>query len=717
MTATVADPSRNARLLGPIRVGLRSDLHVTRQNTRSGPRYLLHDPLTFQNHALSVQDYRILCAIVAERTLAENFQALVQKGVLDDDDEDRQGYYRFILWLHGAGILHLPLSSGDAHFERHRKRRAARRRGLHQLLLSARIPLLAPDAFLRRTLPWFGWLFSMRGFAAWLALAAAVLWSCFDRLGDFAAQSTDLLALRNLPLLWVALVLLKVVHEFGHAYACRRFGGAVPEMGIVLILLTPCAYVDANASWTFARRRHRIVVALAGMYVESFVAGFAALLWAGTQPGFVHDVAYNLVVLASAVTVLFNINPLMRYDGYYLFSDLLGVFNLQQRAAGYLGAWFERLALGTPRPAHGYPRSECWLYLLYGPLGFAYRIGLAFGITTLVMLKWPGAGLFLGAAFGWSLLARPAVRFLRWLWCHGESAAARTRGRLVAIGLAVPAPLVLAFAPVSWSVVAPGILDPGTRESVRAPNSGFVSDLAVRDGTRVLPDDPLCQLRNPEMEFRLVRMRGEYDAEKVGLDTVELQDPTAAAMHRTRLSYLKTGLEELDRRFTGMNLVAHTAGIVTNPAGKALEGRFLQQGEELFQIQSEHRYLRIVLSEHAVSRARLEVGGIAEVRWTCAPDIAVRATVREIRRAASRYEIPIALTTLGGGDVYATPRIGTGAMAEEPFLHVWLEVDKVPLEAQGTGLTAHVRLPARVEMLGSWARRRLLSFWNSWLMS
>lgn len=717
MTATAADPIRNERLLGPIRAGLRSDLHVSRQLTRGGPRYLLHDPLTFQNHALSVQDYRILCAITAERTLAENYQHLVANGVLVDDDEDRHGFYRFVLWLHGVGILHLPLSSGDAHYERHRKRRAARRRGPHQLLLSARIPLLNPDAFLRRTLPLFGWLFSGKGLMLWLGLFAAVLWSTFDRTADFLSQSSDLLKLGNLPLLWVALVLLKVVHEFGHAYACRRFGGSVPEMGIVLILLTPCAYVDASSSWTFARRRDRFAVALAGMYVESFVAGLAALVWAGSQPGFVHDVAYNIVVLASAVTVLFNINPLMKYDGYFLFSDLLGVFNLQQRASGYLAAWFERIALGTPRPAHGHTTSECWLYALYGPCGFAYRVSLAFAITSLVVLKWPGAGLFLGAAFAWSLIARPAVGFLRWLWRNGKNDTSRTRGRLVAIGLAVPAPLLLAIVPVSWNVTAPGILDPGNRETVRAPNSGFVTGLAVRDGSHVDPDQPLCELHNPEMEFRQVRMRGEYEAELVGLDTVELADPTAAAMHRARITYLKTGLEELDRRLAAMNLVAMTAGVVSSPLDKALEGRFLQQGEELFQIQSEHRYLRIVLTEHAISRARLEVGATAEVRWTCQPEVSVHATVREIRRAASRYEIPIALTNLGGGDVYARPRIGSGAVAEEPYLHVWLEVDSVPMAAKGTGLTAKVCLPARIEMLGGWVRRRLMNFWNSWLMS
>ncbi len=709
--------SRTERVLSPLRVGLRSDLQVSRQRTRGGPRYLVHDAVTFQNHALSVLDYRILTKIVPHRTLGETLRVLVKDGVLDDSEADKEGFYKFVLWLHGTGMLRLPITGGDVTYERFCHKQAMRKGPWYQVLMNCKIPLWNPDLFLQRTLRYCGWLFSGAGLLLWLVLLAAVLWKCLGRFDELFAEAGQMLALHNLPILWIALVGLKVLHEFGHAYACRRFGAPVPEMGIVMVVMTPCAYVDASASWRLRGSRQRLMVALAGMYVESFVAAIAALAWAGTQPGLAHDLAFNIVVLASIVTVLFNLNPLMKYDGYFLFSDLLGVFNLQQRAAAFLGGWASYLTLGSPRPRNTYTSGERWMYGLYGPCACAYRLLLAFAVTAFVAVRWPGTGLLLGAIFAWSLLMRPLLRLLHRLWNSGETAALRTRSRMVAVGAFGIVPLLLGFLPISWSVVAPGILDPRTRESIRAPVSGFITSVVASNGHNVARGELLCTLQNPELDMRRVRLIGELEAELVSLDAVELEDPTQAAIHQTRLSFLRASIEEIDKRLRAMSITAGAAGTVASALDLDLQGRFLQLGEELFQIQSEHRFLRIVLTEQSVSRARLEIGATAEVRWTCKPDQLTRAVVREIRSSASRYEVPPALTMLGGGDVYVQHNRSTGAAADEPYLHVLLEADSVPMQARGAGLTARVLLPARVEMLGTWVKHRVLTFVNAWRMS
>ena len=479
----MADVGKYERALGPLQVGLRKDLHVTRQETRGGPRYLIHDPITFQNHAFSPSDYRILMALTPQRSLAETFRLLVERRHLVAGD--KEGFFKFVMWLHGIGVVQLPISNSDVLFSRYMRRKEARRASIFQLLLSYRIPLFHPDRLLDRSLRWFGWLFTGKGLLLWLSLMLAVLWKCLGRFGELFSETTEILAISNLPLLWGSLILLKVIHEFGHAYACKRYGGAVPEMGIVMILMTPCAYVDASASWKFPRRRQRLSVALAGMYVESMIAAIAALVWAGTQPGLVHSAAVNVVTLASIVTVLFNLNPLMKFDGYYVFSDLLGVFNLQQRAQEFFKSWVGHLALGWPRPKKRFSPREAWLYASYGPAAFVYRIFLAFAITSLVVMQWPAAGLVVGVVFAWSLMVRPVWRLVVYLWSSEETESVRTRARLVAIGGTVIAPMLLGFLPISHSVTAPGILDPGVRESVRAPTSGFVTNVVAADGSVV----------------------------------------------------------------------------------------------------------------------------------------------------------------------------------------------------------------------------------------
>ncbi|MBM4061639.1 MAG: hypothetical protein FJ265_11175 [Planctomycetes bacterium] len=696
-----------------MRVGLRSDLHVTRQVTRGGPRYVVHDPVSFQNHAFDAADYRVLTAIVGGRTLAEVCRELTAVGRLRDGEEDRRSFYRFVLRLHGLGLLHLPITGGASDEGRLRHQPTP----WYGFLLQWRIPLWNPDRFLQRTLRWVGWLFSAPGLLLWVALLGTAAWKCIGHFDELFADARQLLALRNLPLLWVSLIGLKALHELGHAYACRRHGAEVPEMGVQLIVLTPCAYVDAGASWKLPRVRQRVAVALAGMYFESFVAAIAALVWTGTPAGLVHDVAFDVVALAGVTTVLFNLNPLVKYDGYFVFSDLAGVFNLQQRAANQLKEWATRLLLGRPRVADPYRRSERWLYAVYGPLAFGYRVLLAFTITAVVTMRWPGAGVFLGAVFGWALILRPALQLLHWLWSSAATKDCRPRSRTVAVAAYAILPLVATLLPVSWSVVAPGLVDPALRQSVRAPASGFVAALDVRNGSRVATGARLGVLRNPELEMRRLRLAGELEAELVNLDAIELEDATAAAVHRSRVSYLRASVQEIDRRIAAMSLEAAGTGTVAIEGDEQLVGRFLKQGEELFQIQAGHGTLRVVLTEAEVSRARLVPGSVAEARWTCEPDRPVRAVVREIRPVASRFDVPEALTQLGGGALRAARAAADLVVAGEPYLHVLLEVEELPLGAQGTGLTARVRLPASVELLGTWLQREVLSFVNAWRMS
>lgn len=711
----MTDVIRQERALGPLEVGLRRDLHVTRQRTRGGPRYMVHDPITFQNHAFSELDYRLLTAIVPGRPLSAVFAGLVEKDVLHEDD--KKDFYDFVLWLHGVGLLQLPISRGDHLFERNQAKAAARRRAWYRIFLSCKVPICNPDRFLQRTQHAVSWIFSRGGVALWAGLMLLVAWKCLGRFDELFAQTSGLLSLSNLPILWIALVVLKVIHEFGHAYACRRYGGPVPEMGVVFIFLTPCAYVDANASWKFGLRRHRIAVALAGMYVESIIAGIAALVWAGTQPGLVHDIALNVVVLASLATVFLNLNPLMKFDGYYLFSDITGVFNLQGRATRFVKGWLGHLVLGQPRPSDEYTRGEKWLYGTYGPAAAIYRAVIAVAITRLVMLQWPGAGMFLGVVFAWALIVQPVAQLFAHLWSGDETRDVRTRARLVAAGALATTPIVLALLPVSFSIVVPGILDPRQRDTVRAPASGFLVDVLADNGDDVGSGEMLCVLHNPDLERRRLRLEGEMESEQTTLDAVELVDSTEAMTHRARLAYLEAGVEEIRDRLDSMHVAAPVSGTVVGSELDSALGRFVRQGEELLQVQSGHHYLRIVLTEHEISRARLEVGSEARVRWTSDPASTVRAVVREIRRSASRSQIPMALTMLAGGDVYAQPMDEDTALADQPYLHVFLEAESIPLEAQGDGLTARVLLPARVEVLGGLIKRKLWSFFNAWRMT
>lgn len=699
-----------AESLGGVVVGARRDLVVTRQIVRGDPQYVVHDPVAFCNHALTALEYRILCSIGSRQTLSESLDELIAAEILSP--EDREEFYEFVLGLHGMGLLVVPGMPSDLVWRRHEERREARRRGVLRYLVSLRVPLGNPDRWLHRALPYVRWLFTKAGFLLWAGLLAAALWQCGGRLGELYGSAADLLALHNLPILWLALVGLKGLHELGHAFAIKRYGGVVPDFGVIFIFLTPCAYVDANASWTFANRWPRIVVGLGGMYVETLIAFVFALIWSGTQPGLLHDVAQSVVVLATLTTVLININPLIKFDGYYVFSDLVGIFNLQERANRNLRSTAESVLLGTPRAQEEHTRLERFLIWFYAPASMLYRISLAFGITMLMLTTWPTIGVPLGLAFAWMLILDPLRKMFRYLWTGERLEAVRLRARIVAVLTILIAVVAAALVPVSRSVIAPGVLDPGLRRSVRAPSSAFVETIDVADGQVVAGGSRLCQLRDPKLEERVMELESELAAARVEFDATEILEPNVAATLAARIEFLEGRSAELRARADALDLRMAASGTVVG-ARTVVPGQFVHQGEELLQIHSEHRFVRVVMTDREVARTRLEVGSVAELRWGSDPGNRVEAVVREIRRSASRYRVPVELTVAAGGEIYARDT-GNEIEADQPYLHVFLQADSVPLEAAGSGLTAQVRFDAREETLGGWMKRRLLTFFYNW---
>ncbi len=710
--ASAAEPALSQRL-GPLVVGVRRDLAFQRQIVRGEPSYVVHDPVSFCNHAFTPLEYRILCSFRFTQSLAEVFEELVRSRLLQPEDDEE--FYEFVLGLHGKGLLVVPGVPTEGVLRRHEERRQAGKRSPMKLLVSWRVPLGNPDVWLSRMLPYVSWLFGRAGLLLWTMLLVAAVWQCGDQLGGLYGGASNLLALENLPIIWCSLVVLKGLHELGHAFAIKRFGGVVPDFGVLFLFMTPCAYVDANSSWTLPSRWQRIVVALGGMYVETLIAFVFAIIWAGTPPGLLQDVAQNVVVLASITTLLININPLIKFDGYYVFSDLFGVFNLQERAMRYLRGVAEHRLLGLPKMDLVYSWTEQLLIWFYAPASFVYRLTLAFSISLLMMTAWPAVGAALGLAFAWMMIGVPIRNLVLYLWNGERTAGVRLRARCVMVGGLVAVVLLGTFLPVSSSIVAPGVLDPRIRLSMRAPADSFLEAVDVVDGQVVDVDAAVCTLRDPELESQLLSVEIDMEVARTLFDATEFVDPGVAATHASRLEYLSKRSAELLERKSDLSMTAPQLATVVQP-GDAVLGQFLKQGEEFLQLHSQERFIRVVLTDYELIRARLEVGKLADVRLSSDPGRSIVASVHEIRRSASRSRVPVELTMAGGGDIYAVGTSG-GVETDQPYLHVFLAVEDAAFEEVGNGTTARVRFGAGVETLGGWAKRRLLTFIYNWRMS
>ena len=333
-------------------LALRSSVRVRRQMFRGALWYVLFDPFGDQFYRLRPAAYRFVARLGERRTVEEVWKESI--AVDPDNAPGQEEVIQLLAQLYHANLLHYELAPDSAKlFERYRETKQKIRRAALANIMFFRLPLFDPDAALKRSLFLVRPLMGPLGAVLWLAVVGLGVKAAIDNFAGLSNQSQGILALPNIPLLYLGLVIIKALHELGHAFVVRGFGGEVHSMGVMFLIFNPLPYVDATAAWAFRSKGRRVLVGAAGMIVELFVAAFAVLVWAGTGPGVLHSLAYNMVFVASVSTILFNINPLLRFDGYYILSDLLDIPNLHTQASQHLRHLVERYAFGwqeVPQP-------------------------------------------------------------------------------------------------------------------------------------------------------------------------------------------------------------------------------------------------------------------------------------------------------------------------------------------------------------------------------
>ncbi|HEY5553146.1 MAG TPA: site-2 protease family protein, partial [Opitutaceae bacterium] len=276
------------------RISLRPHVEVRRQRFRGERWFVLEDPFNNQFFRVRPVAWAFLARLTPDRTVESVWQECFDER--PDEAPGQEEVIRLLAQLYSANLLHSSLAPDTAKlFERYRKRKQRETRAYLKNIMFARIPLLDPDNFLKAINPISKILFSWFGAIIWLAVVIAALKVTVDRFPELKTQGQGILATGNLIWLYVSLVLIKTLHEFGHSMACRRFGGEVHTMGVMFLLFTPIPYMDATSSWAFRSRWKRALVGAAGMIVEMFVAAIATFVWANTGQGVINSIAYNMM--------------------------------------------------------------------------------------------------------------------------------------------------------------------------------------------------------------------------------------------------------------------------------------------------------------------------------------------------------------------------------------------------------------------------------------
>lgn len=689
------------------RVALRSHVNVRRQYFRGERWYVLEDPFNNQFYRLRPAAYDFVVRLRTDRTIDsvwnECFEANPEQA---PGQEEALG---LLAQLHAANLLHSTLAPDSARlFERYQKRRQREKGAFWLNIMFARIPLLDPDSFLKRSQPLARAVFSGLGFAAWAVVVLAAIKVGVDHFSELKDHTQGVLAQSNLFWLYVGMVLVKTVHEFGHAYACRRFGGEVHSMGVMLLLFTPVPYMDATSSWSFRSRWQRALVGAAGMYVELFVAALAMFVWAATGPGLLHSVAYNMIFVASVSTVVFNANPLLRFDGYYILSDLLDIPNLHQRSLVLLRHWVEGLAFGwknSVSPAR--TRQEAGWLATFATCSGIYRVVVFSAILFVIADQFLILGILMATVCAVVWVCRPVYRLVAYLATSPRLE--RTRLRAVALTVGAAALLVggLEFVPAPNWFRAPGVLQAQALSVVAAPVAGEVAEILAPNGTVVTKGQPLFRLTNRELELRLWSALAQLD-ETEALRRRAMRQATAdLAPLATRSEAIKQLVTRLEADRKALLVCSPQAGTWSAPSLRDLTRSWIERGAAIGEVVDGSRfYFSAVVSQNEASRLFTDSIRGAEVKLGGQAGVTLPVLERKVIPADRRNLPSAALGWTGGGTLATDMKDNSGTQAREAFFEVRATVGAVDKAVLRHGRGGRIRFKLEPEpLLRQWIRR------------
>jgi putative peptide zinc metalloprotease protein len=564
-----------------LRARLRPSAQISRQHYRGERWYVVRDPAGNQYHRLSSAAYRFVGLLDGSRTVAEAWETA--GGVLADDAPTQPEVVQILSQLHAANLLEANITAdAGVLLRRHKQMMKRRIQGRMMNVLFPRIPLWDLDSFLVRWLPVMRLVLSKFGAILWLTVVIAAIAAIGPEWSRLKTAAGNAIEPGNWPFLWATFVIIKLIHELGHGFACRRFGGEVHELGIMFLVFVPAPYVDASSAWSLPSKWQRAFVGAGGMIFELFVAAVCAFIWKNTSDiSLVNKLAYNTMFIASVTTILFNANPLLRYDGYYILSDLLEIPNLRQKSMEYSLGLIKRhiFRIKSPIPLPP-PGQRVWL-MLYAISSSIYRVFVGIMIILVVSTQVPVLGVLMAIGGVVTWLVVPVAKLLNYLLLQPELH--RKRGRAIAFSGAVAAVVIVLIGLINFPVrfEATGYVEPEQKQTLRARTAGFVDTIAVRDGQRVHAGQTLIVCHDKEVDTQIAKLQAEIRA----LDAQIAQGVVSSQADRQALEYARQSklhdLEWFEHQRDDLTVKAPFDGLVVAPMIQQLQGKYLHQGEEI----------------------------------------------------------------------------------------------------------------------------------------
>ncbi len=699
---------------------LRDGLVFTLRETGGEPGAIIEDELRGRFYRVGMAEYTFLSLLDGRTTIGEALGATALR--LKDRALTEDEAASLCRWLIDSGLALIGHESVTAmEQERAKRSQLALTRWMNPLML--RMPLFSPERMLRAMLPLFDWLISGTGAMLWCLLCGYALVRFIPDAGDLWQGVRPLLDADNRWKLAATWLLMKLVHESAHGLTCQKFGGVVRECGVNWLLFVPLPYVDVTSCWRLASTSQRLLVSAAGMLAEIALAAAAAIVWTLTDNPIVRQHATNVIISATITTLLFNANPLMRSDGYYLLSDLLDCPNLSMQGQTFVQNLWRMVFLGLrPRPID-VSLGRLFVIAVYGVLSSVWSVLVGLGMIIGAANLWPGIGLLLAVVLVTLWYLWPAARALRFFVLGNETEQPRRLRCLVVTAACLAALIVSAKRLPAPSVIsAPAVVQTRPLSIVHSLATGRVVRVTVETGDLVSSGDLLLQLENPDLVVDLQQLRFDVTTStQREIRQLNQGEVAAAEVERSNRTAMTRREKELVRMIEGLTVKAPMAGrVVTRDLGQLL-GRDLPQGTELLTIASTARPQLIALVPQSEAESLRGREGQAVRGWLWGHERWLGGEIEHVEPRATQVAAHPALTAEAGGPlavVARDPRDEAGTelassqwLMTEPQLEVVINLDATS-ERLALGETGIVRLPIRSGSLWGYVRQKIENWWS-----
>jgi putative peptide zinc metalloprotease protein len=699
-------------------VKLRPDLVVQPQFYEGMTHYVIKDPLALKYFRFKIEEYFLLEQFDGKQNLQDVKKAFERK--YRPQTISIEDLTRFVAQLHEAGVILIDSPEQAKVLIRRRKKNRWRKVWAFLAnILFIKIPIIDPERLLTGMYPYFRWIFS-RTFITLstlsMLLAVSLVgsqWKTFyDKLPDFQSFFNWW----TIASFWVCLAVVKIIHEFGHGLTAKHYGGEVHEMGILFLVLTPALYCDVTDSWLLPNKWKRIWISAAGIYVECFLASIATFVWWYSTPGLLNSLAMATMFICSVNTIMFNANPLLRYDGYYVMADWLEIPNLRIKSTQFFGYLFQEQVLGLEIPVQSYlPRSRRYLFVTYAIASYVYRWFVTFAILwflsqVLKPYKLESVSYLLALFSLVPLVGMPFYQIFKFVRTPGRLRKVK-KARASAFGVAATA-LVggLLLIPTPLRIQGSMVLKLAKPEEVYAETEGRLVELNVKNGDWVTKDTVLAKLSNPEKEKERSQRIQDHD---VNFSKAQWYRLSSERENRGQTKQFEEFAENLEpmiakvlEQIGKLTLISHRDGQVVGSPHKETVGQWLKPGKPFCEI-GDPRHLEAHL---IVDQGDIHLIGPDHVAWIKIygrAEATYRCRVGEISKR-SREEVPTELSNMAQGEVASKPDPKTGkAVPLTAVYEVIIPIDNSDLKLE-PGLRGTAKIDGGTYTLAWW----LMRWWN-----